>query len=120
MAFIPTERKVTTNSITLSQHTALRNLIEYVFEMDEVRGVLEKEISTAVSVGEWEVIAHDATYKAALEIPGQTKNGPLDSSPTDYRAVRTFRGISGATPGFSCQNDESAEGFKKAIYDVPR
>ena len=70
------------------------------FQNEGVRGVLEKEISNAASSGEWKLIAHDATYEAALGILGQTKHGPIDAPPTDYRAVHTFRRISGLPRGF--------------------
>ena len=56
--------------------------------------------------------------KRRSKILGQAKHGSLEAPPTDYHAVHTFRGISGATPGFSCQNDESVECFKKALIDV--
>ena len=75
----------------------------------------DRLVATATSMGEWEVLTHDATYKPLFSLIGQRKMAQDEGG---SHALHTFLGKSGAFPGSSLQRTEGEQCFRDASSDV--
>ena len=95
----------------LDQGTNMRSLIQDVISQPEVRELRNSLLRKANLHGEWEVIQHDASYKALFSLLGQEAMAQM---PGEAHALHSFLGKTGACPGLAAEKSEGLACFKSA------
>ncbi|CAK0900665.1 unnamed protein product, partial [Prorocentrum cordatum] len=92
-------------------------LVEHIFTSPEsaVVAMKKKVMDAAVANGEFKCISHDATFKAAFAITGQT---PMSQKAGGVHALRAFVAQSGLCPGRGGQRSEGEEDFSWALAEL--
>ena len=95
----------------------LRRCLHHMYTNPQgfVKNTLTALIAEATARGEWTAVSHDATYKPAFSILGQTK---MSLTEGECHALHTFLGATGGCPGFSCQAKEGAPAFHSSVADL--
>ncbi|CAK9005878.1 unnamed protein product [Durusdinium trenchii] len=92
-----------------------RTLMEEVWSLPSIQQFHSGLIGKNTEKGEWQILSHDATFKALFSVIGQRK---MALAPGEGHALHSLLGLSGALAGLSLQHAEGPKCFADAVTSL--